>query len=92
MINWRHPLKEKPKNGQGVFYIDWHYKNEIPGSYQIIGGTYTEYQDGKAFVEELDEHGGGCFSMPWPENEYDVDCNHVVAWVPAEEINLPDWL
>jgi hypothetical protein len=98
-INWRHPLEHLPENRQKVFYIDWHWKRYVPGSYQIIGGTFykaTPEMLAKGLyhrVEEDDEHGGGSYSYNWPTDEWQSrDSNFIGAWVPAEEIDLPEWL
>jgi hypothetical protein len=93
MINWRHPLQERPISGQKVFVIDVHWKKQIPGSFWIIGGTYQEHS-GHGAVWENDDHGGGSDSIDWPVTDLDLkDGGSIVgAWVPANEINLPKWL
>jgi hypothetical protein len=99
MINWRNPLKELPEQGEKIFYVDWHWKMLIPGSYKIIGGTFEksnaqQLRDGvRHRVDEWDEHGGGGAYLDWPRDEDEMlDCDYVGAWCPASEINLPEWL
>lgn len=96
-IKWRHPLNDpRPERGQAIFYIDYHWK-ELPASFHILAGYYEEGGNiGSGYnprVCENDEHGAGSAGMYWPEDTAELmDCNHVGAWVPVEEINIPDWL
>lgn len=94
MINWRNPLVDIPKDGQGIFVLDWHWKESIPGSYRIFGGTFeASYGDLAPRVCENDDAGQGGAYYRWPQDEDQVlDCDYICAWVPAEEINLPDWI
>lgn len=92
MINWRHPLKERPKVGQCIAYVDWHWKQQ-PASYHILSGYYREADNGEAMVCEEDEHGGGSAYNEWPISEAHMgNCDLVGAWVPIEEIGFPIWL
>ncbi len=102
MINWKHPLKEKPKDGERIYYIDWHWKLDIPCSFQIMGGIFKDYSDVRNEqnewcthdkVEEDDYHGGGSCGMDWPLDELEMtDCNHVGGWCYSTDISLPEWL
>lgn len=88
-MNWRHPLKELPADGQDIFFIEYHWSLRVPGSFRINGGTFRRgaHYD---YVCNDDDMGEGCQYWPWPTHA--LDCSYLGAWVPAVEINLPDFL
>lgn len=89
-INWRDPLKETPKDKQKIWYLEYHWKVQIPGSFRIKGGEFRVSPNGEMEVANIDDFGQGCEYFPWALHYY--DCNLVGAWVPMDEINLPKWL
>jgi len=97
-VPWKNPLVNVPPDGAKVFAIDWHWKQEIPGSYQIVGGVVQHHEDrNEITLYQIDEFGAGSqrWHFPTKDNEFYNDvrnCNCLGGWCYAEELNLPYWL
>jgi hypothetical protein len=88
MINWRNPLKVRPKDGQQIFYLEFHSKLK-PGSFEIKGGEFESHPTGD-IVCNNDDFGEGTQTFEWPTDSIHQDA--VAAWIPYEELNLPGWV
>lgn len=77
MINWKDPNKEKPKEGDSVVALNFHWKARFPSSMEIIGGEVEYNNDGDRWrVQTMDDSGHGSWAL---------DAEDVKAWCYASE-------
>lgn len=93
-IRWRNPKKEWPQHDQLVFVMLEAHKPrgtfvKSAASVEIVGG-WANWVGSKCFIENNDELGHGAISwiLLGDDEGYDT---RAVAWIPAEEMPVPEW-
>jgi hypothetical protein len=90
-IRWRNPEEDLPEEGQIVWVVYAHSKEQRPQSYQLMAGTVECDNTGRVSrVQSDDWTGAGSWAVYFP-NPWDYSDDVAIAWVPADEINLPEW-
>lgn len=93
-MNWRDPKKEKPTDGDIIAVLTQHAKEHNPRSCEVIFGEYRSYDDEDGiydgFADTGDFTGKGLWVVCFPNGFYDKDIP--LAWMPASEFPLPEWV
>jgi len=92
-LNWKDPKKELPREGEIVWVLYKHWKNNNPMSYELMSGE-VEYnnknQDPR--VCSCDYTGKGNWSV-YLLNTYDHSGEeYAEAWIYPKDFQLPDWI
>lgn len=91
-MKWRNPKEELPKHDQAVYVMLKPHKwrgsmRESAASIQIVAGWYWS-----PLVENIDEYGFGSLGYILdPATKEDGHKDRAIAWVPAEEMPLPEF-
>lgn len=99
MMDWRNPNITLPEDGDVVFILLQHGKKHGAQSLEIYSGTTCWYDvpcAGRAcYVENNDDIGNGWQKWYLKADHDDPliwDSQEALAWMPASEFDLPDWL
>jgi hypothetical protein len=96
-MRWRNPKEELPNEGETVWVLLQHWKEEGALSCEIYCGE-VEYSNDRlscrAFNNDWIGSGGASWTI-WQSSEYEYqsdDCDTAKAWLPASELPLPKWI
>ncbi len=91
-INWRNPKNETPKEGTIIAALFQHWKKHNPMSCEIMFGRVEYDNNGenpRACTDDMTGLGSWYVEFCDKDKEY---ADRVLAWMPAEEFVLPDWV
>lgn len=97
-MDWRNPALERPKSGEIVWVIYQHNKEHKPRSCQLMCGE-VEGAGNYLRVDSNDFTGSGSWCVYFDQYGPDADGDEyyrnddiALAWIPAAEFPLPDWI
>lgn len=86
-MKWIDPEKQLPENGQIIWILLKHWKEEGSLSCEIYSGEVWEAAPGILLVDNNDYIGQG--SQRWHFNKEEYGCDAIYAWAPRDEIPVP---
>ena len=92
-MRWRNPIKELPNEGDVIWVLLKHYKRDphpTPLNCEIYAGEVGRDNSGVLFVDNADEIGQGW--QIWTFGEENARAEHIDAWLPVEEMLVPEFL
>ena len=100
-MNWRNPEEELPGSDEIVWGMLEPHKDrggllKSAPSIEIVAGWVNYGSDGSVVIQNADELGQGSImwyiKLPTNEDNYYINDNeHVIAWLPVEEMPFPEW-